>query len=95
MRRPRRRHIHLHVYVFSTGIKYNEEKEEKAKQEAKQKKLAQIEEAKKLAAEKGKVLQPVDQSTQVIKSQTIGWDHNDANVKSTEDKKDGQLCRKA
>ena len=36
------------------GIKYNAEKEEKAKQDAKQKKLAQIEEAKKLEAEKGR-----------------------------------------
>jgi hypothetical protein len=34
---------------------YNEEKEEKSKQEAKQKKLQQIEDAKKLEAEKGMI----------------------------------------
>lgn len=39
--------------VPNAGIQYNAEKEELAKQEAKQKKLLQIEEAKKLAAMKG------------------------------------------
>ncbi|XP_056003796.1 intermembrane lipid transfer protein VPS13A-like isoform X2 [Ostrea edulis] len=40
--------------VPNAAIKYNAEKEEKAKQESKQKKLQQMEEAKKAAAEKGK-----------------------------------------
>jgi len=35
------------------GVKYNEEKERKAKWDAKQKELASIEEAKKREAEKG------------------------------------------
>ena len=39
-----------------SGIKYNAEKEEKAKQEAKQKKLQHIEEIKKAEAEKCKLL---------------------------------------
>lgn len=42
--------------VISSGIKYNAEKEEKAKQEAKQKKLQALEEAKKLEAEKGMII---------------------------------------
>ena len=33
--------------------------------------------------------------TQVIRPQTIGRDHKGADVKSAEDAKDGQLCRKA
>lgn len=39
--------------VLLPATKYSAEKEEKAKQESKQKKLLQIEEAKKAAAEKG------------------------------------------
>ena len=41
-------------FFFITAVKYNEEKE-KSKQEAKQKKLQQIEDAKKLEAEKGMI----------------------------------------
>lgn len=40
------------MFVLS-AIKYDAEKEEKAKQESKQRKLLQIEEAKKAATEKG------------------------------------------
>ncbi|KAL8617862.1 hypothetical protein ACOMHN_040210 [Nucella lapillus] len=60
--------------VPNVGIKYNAEKEEKAKQEAKQKKLAQIEEAKKLQAQKGQPKEEKQDSfaeklaTQVIKN---------------------------
>jgi len=39
--------------VLYIGVKYNEEKEQKAKWDAKQKELARIEEAKKREAEKG------------------------------------------
>ena len=42
-------------FFFIIAVKYNEEKEEKSKQEAKQKKLQQIEDAKKLEAEKGMI----------------------------------------
>jgi len=45
------RHGCLRVLVI--GMKYNEEKEHKAKWDAKQKELARIEEAKKREAEKG------------------------------------------
>ena len=49
------------IYVWSVmqhhvGVKYNEEKERKAKWDAKQKELARIEDAKKREAEKGLVL---------------------------------------
>ncbi|XP_064596167.1 intermembrane lipid transfer protein VPS13C-like [Liolophura sinensis] len=60
--------------IPNIGIKYNEEKEEKAKQEAKQKKLQQIEDAKKLEAEKDKPKEEKKDSfveklaTQVIKN---------------------------
>jgi hypothetical protein len=40
-------------YFFSSGIKYNEEKESKAQWDTKQKELTRIEEAKKREAEKG------------------------------------------
>lgn len=40
-------------FFFLPAIKYNAEKEEKAKQESKQRKLLQIEEAKKAATDKG------------------------------------------
>lgn len=43
----------LIILLFLPAIKYNAEKEEKAKQESKQRKLLQIEEAKKAATEKG------------------------------------------
>ena len=42
-----------------TGVKYDEEKERKAKWDAKQKELARIEEAKKREAEKGLFLPSV------------------------------------
>ena len=42
-----------HCSVAHIGVKYNEEKEQKAKWDAKQKELARIEEAKKREAEKG------------------------------------------
>lgn len=45
--------IRLIILFFLPAIKYNAEKEEKAKQESKQRKLLQIEEAKKAATEKG------------------------------------------
>jgi hypothetical protein len=45
----------ISYFLFITAVKYNEEKEEKSKQEAKQKKLQQIEDAKKLEAEKGMI----------------------------------------
>lgn len=60
--------------IPNVGIKYNAEREEKALQEAKQKKLAQIEEAKKIEAQKG---QPKEEkvdsfgeklATQIIKN---------------------------
>ncbi|KAK6178554.1 hypothetical protein SNE40_013319 [Patella caerulea] len=60
--------------VPNASIRYNAEKEEKAKQDAKQKKLTQIEEAKKIEAEKDKPNDPKQDSfaeklaTQVIKN---------------------------
>ncbi|XP_067654011.1 intermembrane lipid transfer protein VPS13A-like isoform X3 [Haliotis asinina] len=63
--------------VPNAGIKYNEEKEEKAKQEAKQKKLKQIEERKKAEAEKDKPKEEKQDTfvekmaTQVIKNLQI------------------------
>ncbi|ESO95114.1 hypothetical protein LOTGIDRAFT_160876 [Lottia gigantea] len=60
--------------VPNASIRYNEEKEQKAKQDAKQKKLKQIEEAKKLEADKDKAKDPKQDSfaeklaTQVIKN---------------------------
>ena len=43
--------------MYVSGIKYNAEKDEKEKQSAKQKKLQALEEAKKLEAEKGEIVQ--------------------------------------
>nr|KAG5695912.1 hypothetical protein BaRGS_017350 [Batillaria attramentaria] len=60
--------------IPNVGIKYNAEREEAAKQAAKQKKLAQIEEAKKLEAQKGKQVEEKPDTfaeklaTQVIKN---------------------------
>ncbi|XP_033726256.1 vacuolar protein sorting-associated protein 13A-like isoform X3 [Pecten maximus] len=60
--------------VPNIAIKYNAEKEEKAKQEAKQRRLQQIEEAKQLEAEKNKPKDPKKDSfaekmaTQIIKN---------------------------
>lgn len=44
---------YVDYFFFLPAIKYNAEKEEKAKQESKQRKLLQIEEAKKAATDKG------------------------------------------
>lgn len=63
--------------VPNVAIKYNAEKEEKAKQESKQRKLLQIEEAKKAATEKGKEKEPKKDSfaekmaAQIIKNLQI------------------------
>ncbi|XP_062588327.1 intermembrane lipid transfer protein VPS13A-like [Saccostrea cucullata] len=63
--------------VPNVAIKYDAEKEEKAKQEAKQKKLQQIEDAKKAAAEQGKEKEPKKDSfaekmaAQIIKNLQI------------------------
>ncbi|XP_078330281.1 intermembrane lipid transfer protein VPS13A-like isoform X6 [Crassostrea virginica] len=63
--------------VPNVAIKYNAEKEEKAKQESKQKKLQQIEDAKKAAAQKGKEKEPQKDSfaekmaAQIIKNLQI------------------------
>ncbi|XP_065940396.1 intermembrane lipid transfer protein VPS13A isoform X3 [Magallana gigas] len=63
--------------VPNVAIKYNAEKEEKAKQESKQRKLLQIEEAKKAATDKGKEKEPKKDSfaekmaAQIIKNLQI------------------------
>nr|KAG5695911.1 hypothetical protein BaRGS_017349 [Batillaria attramentaria] len=58
--------------IPNVGIKYNAEREEAAKQAAKQQKLAQIEEAKKLEAQKGKpVEEKVDTFSEKLATQVI------------------------